>query len=182
MDVILGDPTTGSPKLPDNTDLVTHNYRARLIQDLKYAHQIAREHAEVQKVTQKSHYDKHTTPRTYRKGQLVWVAIPSGPLPGKLSPKWQGPCRIIKQLTPFSFKVQRLKDEIVLGTVNADRQKPFHEKEETHQTSSSKHSNLKPLTSTKHIPPLMSIPATVKPTPQIRTSDRIRKPTVRYIS
>ncbi|CAF4872229.1 unnamed protein product, partial [Rotaria socialis] len=81
---------------------------------------------------QKDKYDRHTTDRRYIEGDLVWVAIPTrqigeNSIAGKLQPHYQGPCRLIKQLTPSTFTVLRINDNVQLGATNTDRLKPYFE-------------------------------------------------------
>ncbi|CAM4895265.1 unnamed protein product [Rotaria socialis] len=90
------------------------------------------EHAEIEKFKQKGKYDRHTTDRRYAEGDLVWVAIPTkqigeNSIAGKLQPHYQGPCRLIKQLTPSTFTVLRINDNVQLGATNTDRLKPYFE-------------------------------------------------------
>lgn len=77
-------------------------------------------------------YDKHTTQRHFIVGDLVWVAITmaqigENSISGKLQPRYQGPCRIVKQIGPSTFIVQRLRDGVDLGAINADRLKIYFE-------------------------------------------------------
>jgi hypothetical protein len=57
----------------------------------------------------------------------------------KLQPLYLGPCRIIEQLTPSTFIVQRVSDNVNLGTINADRlrlyYKPITESQQSNSTS-----------------------------------------------
>ncbi|CAF0913458.1 unnamed protein product [Didymodactylos carnosus] len=178
LDLILDDPTEGPPVPPDKIKHVTLSYRDRLSQDLKYAHYIAKEHSEVQKINQNNYYDRHTTQRNYAEGQLVWVAIPPGLMPEKLTPKWQGPCKILRQISPSSFKVQRLSDGVILGTVNSDRLKPYYEL----KTTSTAEDNLKPPASLMSLPltPVITKQNIIPPEPLLRRTSRVRRPTTRY--
>ena len=44
---------------------------------------------------------------------------------GKLQPHYQGPCRLIKQLSPNTFTVRLPSDNVNLGATNANRLKPY---------------------------------------------------------
>ncbi|CAF3340236.1 unnamed protein product [Rotaria socialis] len=46
---------------------------------------------------------------------------------GKLQPHYYGPCRLIKQLSPNTFTVCRLSDNVNVGATNTDRIKPYIE-------------------------------------------------------
>ncbi|CAF3416709.1 unnamed protein product [Rotaria socialis] len=141
LDLIIGEKVQGSPTdLPNNN--VIQQYKSNLIDNLKKAFNIAREYAEVQKWQQKSQYDKHTTSRQFEVGQLVWVTVPAGQisghnLSGKMSAPFQGPCKIMEKISSSTFIVKRLSDNVNLGTVNADRMKPFYDRQQ-HNRSDSK--------------------------------------------
>ena len=60
----------------------------------------------------------------------MWVAnvkiqIGENSVSGKLQPHYQGPCRLIKQLSPNTFTLCRLSDNVNLGATNADHLKPY---------------------------------------------------------
>ncbi|CAF4862743.1 unnamed protein product, partial [Rotaria magnacalcarata] len=59
---------------------------------------------------QKNKYDQHSSNRSFKEGQLVWVSIPSVLKHVKLDPLYQGPCRIVQVLSPSSFIIHRLAD------------------------------------------------------------------------
>ena len=40
-------------------------------------------------------------------------------------PRYQGPCRLVEELTPITFAVERIKDKVNLGATNVDRLKPY---------------------------------------------------------
>jgi hypothetical protein len=131
LDLIIGDPIQGPP--PTNVEQEQiQNYRTHLINNLRVAFNIAREHSEVEKLSQKMKYDKHTTQREFAVGDLVWVATTAAQIGGsstrsKLQPIYQGPCRIMEQLAPSTFIVKRINDNVNLGATNADRLKLYYE-------------------------------------------------------
>ncbi|CAF1301583.1 unnamed protein product [Adineta ricciae] len=123
---------------PTNTAVITpehkflQKYRNELIQTLRNTYHLVREHSLVQKISQKNKYDKHTKQRQLGVGDLVWVQIPTPQIDNatishKLRPKYQGPCRLIEQLSPSTFNVLRLKDNVNIGTTNIDRMKLYYE-------------------------------------------------------
>ncbi|CAF1481864.1 unnamed protein product [Rotaria sordida] len=178
LDLIFGEPVQDTPTtLPSNK--VIQHYKSNLIDNLKKAFNIAREYAEVQKWQQKNQYDRHTTDRQFEVGQLVWVTVPTGHISGqcvtnKMSAPFQGPCKIIEKISPSTFTVKRLSDNVNLGTVNADRMKPFYERTQNKQSDlesiqeTEEHTNT---TSTEH-----DLPA---PT-AVRSSSRTHRAPVRY--
>ncbi|CAF1521526.1 unnamed protein product [Adineta ricciae] len=131
LDMIIGDPVNGTHTITENHEQI-YSYKNQLIHNLRNAFNTAREHSEVEKLSQKMKYDKHTTPRTFKVGDLVWVAtttahIGDNPIRRKLQPSFQGPCRLIEQLNPSTFLVQRLSDNVNLGSTNVDRLKIYYE-------------------------------------------------------
>ena len=130
LDLIVGDPIQGPP----NTDIEQNqyqNYKLELMNNLQSAFNFVHEHSEIEKLNQKMQYDRHTTQREFAIGDLVWVATTAGqigdsPTRSKLQPKYQGPCRIMEQLNPSTFIVQRISDNVNLGANNADRMKPYY--------------------------------------------------------
>ena len=138
LDLIVGEEIQEPPAdLPDNKTI--QQYKTNLIDSLKTAFNIAREYAEVQKWQQKSQYDKHSNKRQFEVGQLVWVMVPAGQISGhtllnKLSAPFQGPCKITKKLSSSTFIVERLSDNVNLGTINADRMKPYYERQQEEAT------------------------------------------------
>ncbi|CAF4568559.1 unnamed protein product, partial [Rotaria sp. Silwood2] len=104
------------------------------------AYNVIKEHAEIEKIKQKEKYDQHTTHRQYNEDDLVWVANPKAKIgensmEGKLHSHYQGPCRLIQQLSPNTFTVCRLSDNINLGATNTDRLKPYIELNRNNQTT-----------------------------------------------
>ena len=140
LDMMVGDPVEGPP--PNTLEHVQiQEYKTSLLKNLKCAYFTAMEHSEIQKLNQKTKYDLHTSIKQYNEGDLVWVAIPTSQIggnviSGKLQPSYQGPCQITKQLTPSTFVIHRLSDNVNLGATNADRIKPYTQycnNEETNQ-------------------------------------------------
>ncbi|CAF4083166.1 unnamed protein product [Adineta steineri] len=142
IDLLLSTPTQNKPLMPTSLSNETEQYKKHLRQQLSTAHLIANEHNEVRKIQQKERYDQHTAKRSFEEGQLVWVAIPSVLKHGKLDPRYQGPCRIMKVLSPSSFIVHRLSDGVNLGVTNIDRLKPFYEPKIPHSNFQENNVNL----------------------------------------
>ena len=153
IDLLLANPRQDAPSVPLPHSTEIEQYKQRLDDELSTAHRIANEHNEVRKLQQKNRYDQHTALRSFKKGQLVWVAIPSAFKHGKLDPHFQGPCRINEVLSPSSFIIHRLSDGVNLGATNIDRLKPFYEPIPFHEHHGQfPHSSVDPVP-----PPLMSI-------------------------
>ena len=100
-----------------------HNFRV--------AYDFVRENSEIKKLAQKTQYDKNTSSRNFVVGDLVWVQLPSSQVQNnistpKLRPQFQGPCRLIDQLSPSTLIVQRLSDNINLGSRNIEWMKLYY--------------------------------------------------------
>ncbi|CAM4850035.1 unnamed protein product [Rotaria magnacalcarata] len=129
LDLIVGDPIEGLPTTTFEQTQV-QNYKTSLINNLRIAFNMVHEHSEVEKWNQKEKYDRHTSQRQFEVGDLVWVAttiakLGDNTISGKLQPRYQGPCRITKELTPSTFIVQRLSDNVNLGATNIERLKIY---------------------------------------------------------
>jgi hypothetical protein len=159
LDLLLTTPNQNTPLTPTSLSHEIEEYKRHLQHQLHVAHQIANEHNEVRKIQQKQRYDKHTSKRSFKEGQLVWVSIPSVLKHGKLDPQYQGPCRIIKVLSSSSFIIYRLSDGANLGVTNIDRLKPFYEPDNTHPQP------LMSIDTTSHSEPLMNIDTNIHPQP-----------------
>ena len=131
LDWIIGDPIQGLPPLTEEQEQI-QNYRTHLMDKLRVAFNIVREHSEVGKLSQKMIYDRHTTLREFSEGDLVWVATTAAQIGdnstrSKLQPSYQGPCRIIEKVAPSTFIVRRISDNVNIGATNADRLKLYYE-------------------------------------------------------
>lgn len=131
LDLILKKPTINAPaRTPEQKFL--QQYRTELVQTLQNTYKLVREHSLIQKISQKNKYDKHTTQRQFSVGDLVWIEIPTAKIDDKtishkLRPKYQGPCRLIEQISPSTFIANRLSDNVNLGATNVDRMKLYYE-------------------------------------------------------
>jgi hypothetical protein len=131
LDLMVGDPIQGLPSINAEQDQI-QNYRTHLMNNLRAVFNTVREHSEVEKLSQKMKYDRHTTQREFAEGDLVWVATTAAQIGdnstrGKLQPKYQGPCRIMEKLAPSTFIVRRISDDVNLGATNVDRLKLYYE-------------------------------------------------------
>jgi transposase InsO family protein len=131
LDLIINPPSPEPPAIVPERKFI-QQYRSDLTHALRLTYQLVREQAEIQKLRQKTKYDRHTVNRQFLVGDLVWIQIPSPQIDNtsishKLRPKYQGPCRLIEQLSPSSFNVIRLSDNVNLGATNVDRMKHYYE-------------------------------------------------------
>ncbi|CAF5083819.1 unnamed protein product [Rotaria magnacalcarata] len=100
--------------------------------DLQVTYHFVREHSEIHNLSQKAAYDTHTINRQFQVGDLVWIQIPTPKIDNttithKLRPKFQGPCRLLEQLSPSTFIAMRISDHVNIGSTNIDRMKPYYE-------------------------------------------------------
>ena len=51
---------------------------------------------------QKAAYDGHSTSRTFKVGDLVWLSVPNA---GKLDPRWEGNWKITAVKSPVSMEI-----------------------------------------------------------------------------
>ncbi|CAF2192942.1 unnamed protein product [Rotaria magnacalcarata] len=200
LDLLIGERTEDAQLNTDEHGQI-QEYKKNLINNLRYAYNIVKEHAEIEKLKQKGKYDRHTTDRRYTEGDLVWVAIPTkqigeNSIAGKLQPHYQGPCRLIKQLTPSTFTVLRINDNVQLGATNTDRLKPYCEpiinKRNTTVTENDQTTNERQRTTTNINDESMdddlnlqnvkeNNPSTCDAPPQRRMSNRHHRVPIRYI-
>lgn len=131
IDLLIGEQTQGPPPTTIESKQIDE-YRKMLIHNLRSTYNFVREHNEVEKIIQKTKYDKHTSQRQFNVGDLVWVAtvtpqIGEISISKKFQPNYQGPCRLIEQLGPSTFTVQRISDGVNIGATNIDRIKKYFE-------------------------------------------------------
>ncbi|CAF4537204.1 unnamed protein product, partial [Rotaria magnacalcarata] len=97
LDSLIGETTEeAQPTTSEHRQI--QECKNNLINNLRWAYNIVREHSEIEKIKQKENYDQHTTQRQYNEGDLVWVASPAAyigenSMGGKLQPHYYGPCR-----------------------------------------------------------------------------------------
>ncbi|CAF4231076.1 unnamed protein product [Rotaria sp. Silwood2] len=155
LDLLVGETTEGPRSTTIDHGLI-QEYKRKLINNLRCAYNVIQEHAEIEKIKQKEKYDQHTTQREYTEGDLVWVATPTAQIGensmgGKLHPHYQGPCRLIQQLSSNTFTVRRLKDNVELGATNTDRLKPYIVIERNNQETTTNDKTINPRETTTSI-------------------------------
>ena len=71
--------------------------------------------------------DQKVSPRTFMSGDLVLRSIEAtGKHVGKLSPKWEGPFRVIKSCLNGAYKLESMSGELIPRTWNAIHLKRFY--------------------------------------------------------
>ncbi|CAF1437692.1 unnamed protein product [Didymodactylos carnosus] len=134
-------------------------------------------------------YDRRTSQREFKVGDLVWVAT-TAPQIGyitinrKFQPKFQGPCRLIEQLEPSTFAVRRIDNGVNLGAINVDRIKKYFEPISNYEPSRMNDDDLEAPSSDEHDEASQN-PASSNPTPtdrinQQRVSSRQHQLPARY--
>lgn len=155
LDLMINTP---KPTIPTNTpeQKFIIEYRQNLINSLRNTYNLVQEHSEIKKLLQKQQYDKHTVNRNFLVGDLVWVELPNPQIGNttishKLRPKYQGPCRLIEQVSPSTFIVLRIKDNVNIGTTNVDRMKLYYEPQDDTPIISNRSNNVS-LATTRRYP------------------------------
>ncbi|CAF1527471.1 unnamed protein product, partial [Adineta steineri] len=69
LDLLIGE-RTEEARPTTNEHVQIQEYKKTLINNLRYAYNIVKEHAEIEKLKQKDKYDQHTTGKRYIKGGL----------------------------------------------------------------------------------------------------------------
>jgi hypothetical protein len=188
LDLIIGDPSQGPPAVNAEQEQV-QNYKIQLMNNLRVAFNLVKEHSEVEKISQKMKYDRHTTQRNFEEGDLVWVATTAARIgdnssQGKLQPSYQGPCRIMEKLTPSTFIVRRINDDVNLGATNADRLKRYYEPITDSADSPMDSTDQREESDIQNDPETINVPRDVatanSPVVSRRTSNRQRRMPVRY--
>ena len=141
LDLLLGEPSEGPPQTTIEETQI-NEYKKKLIHNLQCTFNLVREHSEVEKISQKMKYDKHTSLREFKVGDLVWISIINPQIGDvsirrKLQPKYQGPCRLLEKLGPTTFTAIRISDGVNFGAINIDRMKKYFEPTQNHQNNTS---------------------------------------------
>jgi hypothetical protein len=76
LDLIINPPSPDPPAIIPGHKFIQQS-RSDLIRALRITHQLVREHAEIQKLSQKTQYDRNTVNRQFLVGDLVWIRIPT---------------------------------------------------------------------------------------------------------
>ncbi|CAF3163238.1 unnamed protein product [Rotaria sp. Silwood2] len=100
LDLIVGEPTEGPPTTTIES-IQINEYRNNLIHNLRCTYNLVRVHSKMEKISQKTKYDKHTSLRQFSVSDLVWVAnvtpqIGGIPINRKLQAKYQDPSQLIE--------------------------------------------------------------------------------------
>ena len=184
LDLLIGE-TIEEPNLTAVHHVSIQEYKKTLINNLRSAFNVIREHAEIEKIKQKK-YDQHTTQRQFNEGDLVWVAIPKvqireNPMGGKLQSNYQGQCRLTQQLSPNTFVVRRLSDNVNLGATNIDRLKLYIELTRNGQTTTSNRKDEPVPHDTERQKMKKNEPPMHDQSPKRRVSNRHRRVPIRHV-
>lgn len=119
MDVSLLAPSDLSPSIAAQ--------RARIVQHIEEAQELARTNIQSAQQRMKLHYDQTATTHEFELGQKVWVYTPKTRkgLSRKLLHTWHGPYRIIKKLSPAHYLLRTATNNRVTTTVHVNRMKPY---------------------------------------------------------
>ena len=115
-------PTDVSSSTPHDLEVDVHQYGLSLTQYIKDAHTAARHAQDKSDVSRKRYCDATYRIVHFDEGSLVLLHLPSRQ-PGrspKLSPRYQGPYRVIRRLSDVLYKISHLKTGAVT-TIHVQR-------------------------------------------------------------
>ena len=121
MDVSLLPPKDLSASIAD--------HRARVVEHLETAQEVARANIQRAQQRMKLLYDQTSNFPEYDLGQQVWVYSPKTKrgLSKKLRQLWHGPMRIYKKLSPVTYKVKLPTNSRIATTIHINRMKPYYD-------------------------------------------------------
>ena len=124
MDVSLLPPKDLSPSIAE--------HRARVVEHLERAQELARANIQRAQQRMKLHYDQQSNFPEYELGQKVWIYTPKTKkgLSKKLRHNWHGPMRIYKKMSPVTYKVKLPNNSWIATTVHVNRMKPYYDPDE----------------------------------------------------
>ena len=125
------------PRLPMDVSLIpardlsssVAEHRARVVEHLETAQELARANIQRAQQRMKLQYDQHSNFPEYDLGQKVWVYSPKTKkgLSKKLRHLWHGPMRIYKKLSPVTYKVKLPSNSRIATTIHINRMKPYYD-------------------------------------------------------
>ena len=124
IDVVFGSPPN------HNSVQSTNEYSKQMRQRLEDSYNRVRKHMNLQQRRQKDVYDHRTHGNPFKVNDLVWLhspVIPKG-LSRKFHHPWQGPFKIMKNMTDTIYRIQSLQNPRKRLVVHFNRLKPY----ETH--------------------------------------------------
>lgn len=110
----------------DVEDGIGTDFAESLRQNMRRAHERARQCLGKSAQWQKKDYDRRASDHGLKEGHFVWLFNPAKKrhLTPKLQLRWEGPWLVIKQLSDVTFRIQ-LKKGGKCKVVHADRLKPY---------------------------------------------------------
>ncbi|CAF2065591.1 unnamed protein product [Rotaria magnacalcarata] len=126
---IFGCSSTPVDQLPTTDDL--SDYRKRLLTDLLPAYTATREILDISHQRQASQYNQHHRFIQFEPGDLVWVTALSGIAMGKwrgkkLSPRREGPYRVVERLSSLTYSLIHTISNIQLGPIHVNRLERYY--------------------------------------------------------
>ena len=114
---------------PSQLSSSVEEHRARIVRQIEAAQSIARANIARTQQLMKLQYDKTSSDAPFEIGQQVWIYTPRAKrgLSKKLLPKWNGPFRICRKLSPVHYQVRTCDNRLVATTVHANRLKHFYD-------------------------------------------------------
>ena len=108
----------------DSDDLI--DYKVKLLERLRVAYETAEMKRDLKMNYFKEHYDLKHKDVSFQEGSkvLVYWPVPKKGYTQKLLPKWKGPYKVIKRLSPITYRIEKDKKPL---TVHVQRLKEFKE-------------------------------------------------------
>ena len=112
---------------PEQNEYDPDSYAKHLQNCFEKSFQAVREHLGDVQLRQKRRYDTKKWGQPYTEGDDVWLYVPARKrgLSPKLQHFWQGPCKIVKQISDAVYRIKRL-DTGKKFLVHFDRLKPCY--------------------------------------------------------
>ena len=119
MDVSLLPPTDPTSSIAE--------HRRRIVTQIELAQQLAKENIMRAQQTMKKRYDERSQPPGFIAGDKVWVFTPKTfkGLSNKLLHNYNGPYRVVEQLSAVHYRLRTCTNKPVSTTVHANRMKRF---------------------------------------------------------
>ena len=88
---------------PDTAAYDPTSYQAQMTCKMAKLQDFVETHIVHSATKQQTFYNKHSEQRQFKVGDPVWLSIPTA---GKLHPKWEGGCKIVKVVSPINMQIQ----------------------------------------------------------------------------
>ncbi|MCG7879418.1 MAG: hypothetical protein N0C90_24270 [Candidatus Thiodiazotropha endolucinida] len=114
------------PAPPNGNAMPADGFARKLQTHLQNVHELARTSLLEASQKQKRLYDRRISKHQYKNGDAVWLRVYARPkgLSKKLQLRWEGPFKIISQISDLTYKIKRGQKHIC-KIVHFNRLKPY---------------------------------------------------------